>query len=129
MNKKILSLSPCTLSLLLFGGLLGISCQQESSAESSTAANNPTFGASAGGSQATHVLRNLDIMAQDLRIMRRDYVDSHLFQEDRLDKMFTGITKRLEEDVDELRLVRNEQVLYVTVGTTTKEFDIPKISI
>ena len=128
MKKKSLSFSPITLPILLFGGLLGGSCQQESSAESSTAANNPIFGATSGASEATHVLKNLDIMAQDLRIMRRDYVDSHLFQEARLDKMFMGITKRLEEDVDELRLVRNEQVLYVTVGTTTKEFNIPKIS-
>ena len=105
MEKKLRSFRPYFLSILLLGGILGVSCQQDSSAESSTAANNPAFGAASSAFPSTHVLKNLDIMAQDLRIMRRDYVDSHLFQEARLDKMFMGITKRLEENIDELRLV------------------------
>lgn len=128
MQKKIFSSPLRIFALLGLASVLGIACQQESSAESSTAANNPTFGSSTGTSSASHNLQNLEVMAQDLRIMRRDYVDSHLFQEERLDEMFMGITKALEGDVDELRIVRNEQILYVTVGTTTQEFDIPKIS-
>ena len=117
----------CIPSFLL-GSLVGItSCDSKEASESSTATNNPLFGATSSSNKQTHKLNQLDILAQDLRIMKRDYVDSHLFQEDRLEEMFMGIVNRLEESVDELRLVRNEDTLYVTVGSVSKQFSIPKL--
>lgn len=101
------------------------SCTSKEESESSTATNNPLFGASGSSKKQVHTLKQLDILAQDLRIMKRDYVDSHLFQEDRLKEMFMGIVNRLEESVDELRLVQNDDTLYVTVGSVSKEFSIP----
>ena len=108
--------------------LFPISCSHNEGDYNKSASNIPSFGATASASSQPHDLRSLNILYEDIGIMMRNYVDSHRFKEELIDEMFKGVLTDLEQGFDEVRLVRNKDTLYVTIGAKQKEFFIPRFS-
>lgn len=115
-------------SSLVLSLLLPISCSFQEGQDNKSAANLPSFGVNASVSSRPHKLRELRILSEDIDIMKRDYVDSHRFKEKLIDEMFMGILTELEQGFDEIRLVRNKETLYVTIGSKQQEFFVPNFS-